>query len=291
MRSESSSAPWQTVGTVPVSELPDARLQLHWASQVVASFGNTVLETREDDSQSNLGWEISLGALCSRPSSDGMSVGLRLRDLTLLFLGPNNTIQEELGLSGKTLSQGFEWLTSTYSKISGSSPSKPFTLREYDMPPHAVSQDTPFLLQNLAPNHELQHWYSNASVVIQDISSAWTQASPIRCWPHHFDLATLVTLDSGKESENARSVGCGMSPGDGTYNEPYFYVTPWPYPKKEQLSNLPVGFWHTEGWIGAILTASDLIKSGSDSTQAERVQQFLQNSTQACFTALGVTHK
>lgn len=289
MATDSFSTSWQILGTVPISELPDTRLQLHWAAQVVASFGNTVLETREDDSQSNLGWENALGALCSRPSSDGLSVGLRLRDLTLLLLGSNNTIQEELGLSGKTLSQGFEWLTSTYSKTSESSPSNPFALREYDMPPHPVSQDTPFSLKTLAPNQELQHWYSNASAAIQDISSTWTQASPLRCWPHHFDLATLVTLDSGKGSEDARSVGCGMSPGDGTYNEPYFYVTPWPYPKKEQLSKLPVGFWHTEGWIGAILTASDLINSGAGNTQGERVQQFFQSGTQASFIALGVT--
>jgi hypothetical protein len=289
MATESFSNSWNTVGTVPIADLPDARLQLHWAAQVVASFGNAVLETQEDDSQSNLGWIDNLGALCSRASSDGLSVGLRLADLTLLFLGPNHTIQEEFGLSGKALSQGFEWLTTAYSKSSGSSPSKPFALREYDMPPHAVSQDTPFSLQNIALNQELHHWYSNASLAIHDISSQWKQASPIRCWPHHFDLATLVTLDSGKGSEDARSVGCGMSPGDGTYNEPYFYVTPWPYPKKAQLPPLPLGFWHTEGFIGAILTASDLIKSGTDNTQAERVQQFFQKSTQACFTALGVT--
>lgn len=185
----------------------------------MASYGNAVLETQEDDSQSNLGWVDALGALCNRPSSDGQSVGLRLADLTLLFLAPNNTIQAQFGLSGQTLQQGFGWLTSTYSKVSGSAPPKPFALRDYEMSSHAVAQGTFFSLQNVAPYQELHHWYENTNAAIYDISSKWTQASPIRCWPHHFDLATLVTLDSGKGSEEARLVGCGMSPGDGTYNE------------------------------------------------------------------------
>jgi len=289
MTTDSSPISWQTVGTVPIASLPEARLQLHWAAQIVASFGNAVLETQEDDSQSNLGWVDAVEALCSRTSSNGLSVGLRLADLTLLFLRPNNTIQEEFRLSGQTPPQGFEWLTSTYSKASGSAPPKPFALREYEMPPHPIVQGAPFSLPNVAGLQEFQHWYRNANTAIHEVSSNWTQASPIRCWPHHFDLATLITLDSGKGSEDARSVGCGMSPGDGTYHEPYFYVTPWPYPKQEQLAKLPVGFWHTEGWIGAILTASDLVQDGAGDTQAEQVRKFLQISTQACFTALGAT--
>ena len=286
MTTESSPISWQTVGTVPIASLPEARLQLHWAAQIVASFGNAVLETREDDSQSNLGWVDALGALCSRSSSDGLSVGLRLADLTLLFLGSNNTIQEEFRLSGQTLPQGFEWLTSTYSKASGAAPPKPFALREYEMPSHAIAQNAPFSIQNVAPYQELQHWYMNVNTAIREVSSKWTQASPIRCWPHHFDLATLITLDSEKGSEDARSVGCGMSPGDGTYNEPYFYVTPWPYPPKDTLTELSNGFWHTEGWIGAILTGSTLVESSSDNTQAQRVHTFFQEGTQAAFAAL-----
>ena len=287
MSTESFSTPWQTLGTVPSSSLPDTRLQLHWAAQVVASFGNAVLETREDDSQSNLGWVDSLGALCSHSTSDGLCAGLRLVDLTLLFLTLNNTIQTEFRLSGQTLQQGFEWLTSTYSKVSGSAPPKPFTLREYEMPFHPVAQDTPFSITNVAPYQELHNWYMNANTAIRKVSPKWTQASPLRCWPHHFDLATLITLDSGKGSKDARSVGCGMSPGDGTYNEPYFYVTPWPYPNQEQLSKLPIGFWHTEGWIGAILPGSHLVESSHDNTQAQQVHAFIQKGTQAAFAALG----
>ena len=281
------STPWKAVGTVPISGLSDTRLQLHWAAQIVASFGNAVIESRGDDSQSNLGWVEALGALCSHRSPEGLSVALRLADLTLLFLDREEKVTSEFGLQGHTLQQGFEWLTSEYTQHIDTLPPRPFTLREYDMPSHAVGQQAAFQCKNPLACKEFQSWYANAHQVLQSLSINWKQASPIRCWPHHFDIATLVVLDPNTGAEDARSVGCGLSPGDGTYAEPYFYVTIWPYPDKSTLPNMTVGTWHTEGWVGAILTASNLIGRGPVETQAERVHQFFQDSTTTGFNALG----
>ena len=287
MKTDSFPIPWQTVGTVPISDLIDARIQLHWAAQIVASFGNAVIEARADDSQSNLGWGDGLSALRSHPSSEGFRVGLRLADLTLLFLDKQETVISEFGLQGRTLHQGFEWLKSEYARDASTVNRGPFSLREYEMPTHAVGHQAAFTLAKSPALKEFQHWYANAHQVLHALSVNWKQASPIRCWPHHFDIATLVILDSGKSAEEARSVGCGMSPGDGTYAEPYFYVTLWPYLEQSKLPNMAVGKWHTEGWIGAILTDSDLVESGPVETQAERVQQFFLDSTAAGFNALG----
>ena len=289
MNSESPSRQWQRLGTVPTCNLLDARLQLHWAAQVVASFGNAVLETRADDSQSNFGWVDSWGALCSHDSLDGIRVGLRLADLTLLFFTTPHATPIEFPLSGQTLQQALEWLTATYAQASEAPPQKPFALREYDMPTHPVAQGTPFSTKDLSRYQELHYWFSNAQVALHEIETQWKQASPLRCWPHHFDIATLVSLDTEKASEDARSVGCGMSPGDNTYPEPYLYVTPWPYPKQDRLPALSAGFWHTEGWIGAILTASMLTATTSNESQAKLVQQFLLDGTHAALTALGTT--
>ena len=79
-----------------------------------------------------------------------------------------------------------------------------------------------------------------------------------------------------------------MSPGDASYTEPYFYVTVWPYPEKEKLAELPIGKWHTEGFVGAILTISDLLANSSPETQGERVLQFFQVGAQTAFHALGI---
>jgi len=284
-----SANPWSTLGNVPVSNLTDARLQLHWAVQIIASYGNAVMEQQADDNQSNLGWENSLNALGSHPSSEGICVGLRLADLTLLILDNTQNVTSEYGLTGHTLQQGFGWLTSTYSTLAGVSPKRPFALREYEMPTHPVQQNATFSLEAPAPFQEYQHWFANAHHVLQALSENWQQASPIRCWPHHFDIATLVNLDPNKSAEEARSVGCGMSPGDTIYTEPYWYVNLWPYPDKSQLPNLTVGKWHIEGWIGAILTATELGESGSSDLQAQRVRQFFHETTEISFSLLG-TH-
>ena len=289
MKTESFPAPWQTLGTVPIADLVEGKVQLHWAAQIVSAFGNALLDPQPDDSQSNLGWVDSLGALCSHPTSDGWSIGLRLADLTLLFLTPHNTIQKEFGLSGQTLQQGFEWLASTYFKVSGATPPKPFALREYDMPSHPVGKNAFFQLNHGAPFQELHHWYANAHQVLFTVSGKWKEASPIRCWPHYFDIATLVSITLPQNSGSTGTVGCGMSPGDASYAEPYFYVTVWPYPEKEKLSGLTVGKWHTEGFVAAVLTASDLISSGQTETQAERVHQFFQKSSEVAFDALGAS--
>jgi hypothetical protein len=84
-------------------------------------------------------------------------------------------------------------------------------------------------------------------------------ASAVRCWPHHFDIATLWTLGDG-DAETAPSVGIGMSPGDSHYPLPYFYVSPWPRPAPEQLPPLPVpGHWHSQDFISAILTGDQIV--------------------------------
>ena len=232
MMTKSFSSPWYAVGAVPISGLSDTRLQLHWAAQVVASFGNAVIDSRADDSQSNLGWVEDFCALCSHSSPEGLSVALRLADLTLMFLDREEKVTSEFGLQGKTLQQGFEWLTSEYTRYAGRDPQRPFTLREYEMPSHAVGRQAAFTCESLLAFKEFQSWYANAHHVLHALSVNWKQASLIRCWPHHFDIATLVVLDPNKGAEEARSVGCGMSPGDGTYAEPYFYVTALALPRK-----------------------------------------------------------
>ena len=289
MNAEPSSTFWQTLGTAPVDDLVDAKIQMHWAAQILAAFGNGLLESKPDDSQSNLGWVNSHGALRGHPTLDGWSVGLRLADLTLLFLTPKNTIQTEFTLHGRTLQEALDWLRITYSKFSGTESPQPFVLREYDMPSHPVGENTPFQINRGVAFQEVGHWYSNADYVIRTVSENWKEACLIRCWPHYFDIATLVSLPLPQNSGSTGTVGCGMSPGDANYAEPYFYVTVWPYPEKDRLQNLTIGKWHTEGFIAAVLTASDLLSNGQTETQAERVHEFFQKSSEFAFVTLGIS--
>ena len=73
------------------------------------------------------------------------------------------------------------------------------------------------------------------------------EASPIRLWPEHFDVA----LEQGAEAEGRRA-GYGVSPGDADHPEPYLYVGPWAEP--------PSGpDWTATGFRGAELGYADLL--------------------------------
>ena len=112
---------------------------------------------------------------------------------------------------------------------------------------------------------EVPIWFDLAHAVLGGLSEKYAglepSPSPVRCWPHHFDIATLISLDAGG-GEETRSVGVGMTPGDGGYAQPYFYVTPWPYPGATSLPPLrEPAFWHTEGWAGAVIEGTALIET------------------------------
>jgi hypothetical protein len=114
--------------------------------------------------------------------------------------------------------------------------------------------------------------------------------SPVRCWPHHFDIATLVSIPGGAPGE-VRTIGVGLSPGDGSYAEPYFYVTPWPAPDGPTLPELPAGAaWHRAGWFGAVLTGTAIFHDAEATPPARKrmIRDFLDGAWRASATLLGV---
>jgi hypothetical protein len=103
----------------------------------------------------------------------------------------------------------------------------------------------------------------------------------VRCWAHHFDTAVLVAIDGGAD---ARLVGVGFSPGDDHHPQPYFYACPWPYPERHALPPLPAPvFWNTEGFVGAVLLADDILGLADQETE---VRDLLDRMLAACRAVL-----
>ena len=107
----------------------------------------------------------------------------------------------------------------------------------------------------------LSVWFAAAAEALGELRQSYRRytpgPSPVRCWPHHFDIATLVALEEGHA---ARSIGIGVSPGDDYYAQPYLYLSPYPKPDTEDLPQLPPGGrWHTKDFFGAVATATDIL--------------------------------
>jgi hypothetical protein len=259
---------WERTGSIDPRALVDARLQPHWVAQAVAGVGRTLHQPRADDSHTSFTWAAALEALVQEPL-DGWTCGLRLRDLTVIVIGATAS---ELALRGRTLDDAFAFLEAHF----GTMLKRP----DVDLPDHVVARGGIFDAdeRHLA---ELARYYGNAAGVLEEVVREASQTSAVRCWPHHFDIAALLTLSG--EGEEARTIGVGFSPGDAGSAEPYYYVTPWPYPDPSRLGQLSVGRWNTVGWTGAVLPASGFAEAGQ---QEAVVRGFLGEAMARCREAL-----
>jgi hypothetical protein len=278
---------WKTLGAVAPTKLVDTRLQLHHAAQLVASAGASFLEPQPDDSHPNFGWMESLGALVGRslPGADAQ-VGLRVADLSLLLVAAGGRVSDELALDGRTLEDGYAWLAKATAHAGAELPSAGLTRAAYEIPVHATGSGAPFSSESRDAPAELARWFANGHHALGELAARTPGASELRCWPHHFDMGTLAVLATHPDGSLAQSIGLGLSPGDEGYAEPYWYVSPWPYPEPSALPALESGgHWHTEGYTSAILTGSDLV-AGPPEGQSDRLHAFLEAAVDASRRAL-----
>ncbi|MBW2231800.1 MAG: hypothetical protein JRH17_15545 [Deltaproteobacteria bacterium] len=274
---------WRTLGAVAPTQLVDARLQLHHAAQVVASAGVTFLEPAPDDSHPNLGWVEPLGALMGHclPGADAQ-VGLRVADLSLLLVNQSGAVSDEFALDGTKLDDGYAWLAEATARAGAELPSAGITRAAYEIPNHPTGRGEAFSCKSQQAFAELARWFANGHHALVELATRVPGASDVRCWPHHFDLGSLAVLATEPDGSLAKSIGLGLSPGDDSYAEPYWYVSPWPYPEPNALPSLVRGgHWHTEGYTSAILTGSELV-GGSPESQSDRLHAFLDAAVDVC---------
>lgn len=272
-----SATGWQPLPIGDFDSLASARLAAHHAVQPIASAARSGIAPAPDDSHSSLVWSAGDGALMSQPFPNGRRIGLRIADLTLIATGG-----EVLSLEDQTLADAGAWVSDRAGVAQDA-----FAPPPYETPAHPVARGAAFDLSGLGRGLGwLERWFVNAASVFDRLQApqapAAAEISTTRCWPHHFDIARLITLDAGG-GEDARSVGIGLSPGDETFAVPYLYVSPWPYPDPADLPALAIGDWRTEGFTSAILTAHAL---GGDAAQADRVEGFLRAAIEASIEAL-----
>lgn len=281
MMGRTTTAPaWLALSPSISREIHDARLQLHHATQFATALGISYLAPRPDDCHTNLGWDAKHEVLSSRvvrALSHAVRVAIRPRDLTLLVL-VDGSIGQLIPLHGSTIGQVESGLKSALS--SAGLDGRRFTLRRhYDLPSHPVTGGVPFDASRADHFVELAHWYGNASVLLEELRVR-IDGAEVRCWPHHFDIATLTSPAPGK------TCGAGMLPGDAMFPEPYYYVNAYPRPDEKHAST-PLeggGVWNTEDWFGAVLTASRL--SADPAAQTTQIRSFLDSAVAGCVAAL-----
>jgi hypothetical protein len=254
--------------------LTDARRQAHHAAQLATAAGMSFLPKQADDSHTNLEWLSEHGALASRvvPSDKPFRIAIAIAELDLQLLDARNATVASLPLGGRTISDAKSWLETRIAERGA--PAGRFTLaKHYEIPHHAVDDGRAFDVSDRGAFGELSEWFATAARALEPVRIA-NDGSEIRCWPHHFDIATLITVAPG------RTVGVGMEPGDTYYDEPYFYVNAYPSPAPAAATARlgGRGSWHTHEWVGAVLPGSRL-QAGQIESQ---LGEFLESAVEAC---------
>lgn len=271
---------WQTIAKIPPDELVESRLQLHYAIQFIAATGAALAEPLPDYSHTSLAWHPVLEVFVGSPirAAKPFQVALDPVSLTLIVLAQESETIASFPLPGKTMTAGLGWLQQELSQM-GVDASK-IAFLDYppdDFPDHPLAHGAAFDASQPLVLSELTNYYANTEPLFQAIIATTEDATATRIWPHHFDMATLIMLP-GMKNSSPLTVGVGLSPGDTSYPEPYWYVSPYPYPDTASLPALDGhGFWHTRHWVGAVLPASRLAESISAEAQ-QQVEAFLQTA-------------
>jgi hypothetical protein len=268
---------WQAVRPEESTRLSDVRQQCHHAAQFAAAAGFSLLDPQPHEAQVSLEWISSLSGLFSQviPGHTLFRLGIIPGDLSLMVVTENDQPFAHYRLHGHGINEATAWIRSQISSL-GADSSRYNLKLPYEMPPHAVTMGDDFDASDKVHFEELTRWLENGATTLISFARPIHEASDVRCWPEHFDLATSI------QASPDRAIDVGLEPGDNYYDEPYFYITMSPQPNASQARSRPLwgrGSWHTQGWVGAVLPGTKL---GAASAQAEQVREFIDSAVSAC---------
>ncbi|MCG7983213.1 MAG: DUF5996 family protein [Candidatus Thiodiazotropha lotti] len=111
------------------------------------------------------------------------------------------------------------------------------------------------------------------------------ETSPVQLFPHHLDISMnwfsgrlVPGVDPANEENADEQMNFGFVNGDASIDEAYFYITAYPMPENWSGLVLPQGaYWHTEGWVGAILPYARLLEVNDPQAMLLEFLQQVQN--------------
>ncbi|MEO1311668.1 MAG: hypothetical protein AAFV51_12010 [Pseudomonadota bacterium] len=266
---------WTDLGAVKPKAVVEPATQLHAAAQWLGRFGRGMSPPREDDSHTSFVWSSARQAFVTdAATANGKAVQLGLRAASLmLLLFEDGEIADALSLHGKTDLDAESWVRGALQKrgfgLSGFDANAP-----YAMPDTKISRGGKYdALKFAGELAEISRAYDNVQPILDAVRARDADVTPgpdrVRSWPHHFDTGLFITLEEAP-FETARGVGAGLAVPDKAYQEFYFYTYPWPRHPRDGMAKLKSrGRYQTEGFYGAVLPVSTLIKQKNQKAAVE----------------------
>jgi len=264
---------WIKLDKINSGDIAPTREALHRAMQLVSAAPRSFLPPLEHDETASLHWNEKKRRLESQYFGPKLNVQSSIDFASFkIMLLVEEIVFDEISLHKKSFDQVKEWFRNTLYKIK-LDPNQYVVDLPYTLPAFHSGLEAPFDYYDKNAFHSFSILYHNTNLMLNQISEDKIgKKLKVKVWPHHFDMAILHYLNAED------SVGLGLAPGDDYYAQPYFYVTPYPYPPDHTIeeTNPIVGHWHTEGFKALILTYDQLFKE-IEELEAQLVYDFLKN--------------
>jgi len=271
---------WKLLGKVEPKELSPAIEQIHRGVQFIAMAAKHYVKNLPDDSHTNLKWlpqEEVLAGNWIRERKGNFRFAMRSKDLTLIVYNADMKPTSEFPLHGKTNETALAWVKSQLTEFGKDAALMKMDIH-YDIPPHETDKGTPYKLDLPPLFEEMAKHRANSNLALEYFAKAHKTASTTRTWPHHFDHGVYIPMVFDDLGNATKSFSIGMGIPDPASEEPYYYITTWSQAGDNHyrdLEALPYGEWIQEPFNGAVLKASEIVKSKSAVQQSKIVMDFL----------------
>jgi hypothetical protein len=276
---------------VPTPALVDAWRQAHHAAQIASEVGKAWAPVAGDDSHSSFVWERGALVGVAVPGARPFRAALRVASLALELAALDGEALAQLPLAGVTLEQGMAWIRKEAERLAGTGPRQPAQPAP-DLPRHPVAAGARFVLGEAFAFVELARLLGAADAVLRRVAAGLPGASDVRCWPHHFDLATLAPVGSSTRAAATKTIGVGLAVPDAISAAGYWYVSPWAQPPRDadalRWAALAHGRWIERGaWRMAALPLDEIAAIAAPDARGRALASFLVGAIEASREALG----
>lgn len=224
--------------------------QIHLASQYLAAATISFLEKKSDDSHTNLGWDPVNNRLTTHLFGNNQ-IGINLSTVNLEWL-IEGRLEQSIDLQESTHREILNWFKEAVKQYGIE---KDFAYAfHYDLPYEAITEEDKFSF-NLQETMRYAEHLSKAQRSFNTFLVENNLSSPIRVWPHHFDLGFYTALDDTGDL----FMSGGLAIADTMLDELYFYSAGWLKGvaiNVRAYSGLKKGEWRND-WDGAVLRSAE----------------------------------
>lgn len=246
--------------------------QLHLASQYLAAAGISFVEKAADDSHTNLGWNQNHSRLETHLFDSGVQLAVNLESVQLEIIKQGEKIAQ-INLEGAAHSDVLKWISGEIHKIGIET--KYHYQFHYELPYTEINEGDVFSFDKSDLN-EISARLSIAQEAFQDFLNDNNLESPIRVWPHHFDLGIYVSI----KNDGSLFMGAGLAIPDSLVDDLYYYASGYKNGSAivtKDFSGLSNGDWRSD-WNGATLASSQVDKSKAANFVNDVYKGFLANA-------------